>query len=90
MTAEVVYRLVFMCSRNARSLRVVERDIVVLDELSRVLGAVEVQAMPIDDRAACQDQAQRLDVVEPKLLDAFEPLARHPGFRSARRRWGVG
>jgi hypothetical protein len=72
-------------------LRVIERDVVVLDELAGFFWALEVQAMPVDDRAAREDQSKRFDVVEPKLLAALEGVARHLGPGAvARRRLGVG
>jgi hypothetical protein len=38
-----------------------------------LLGVVEVQPMPIDDRLALEDQTKRLDVVKSQLVDGSEP-----------------
>ena len=38
-------------------------ELVVLDELPRVLGPGQIQSMPIDDRAPTQDQIQRFQVM---------------------------
>ena len=59
-------------------------------QLARVLGALEVQSMPIDDRSTGEDQPKRLDVVEEEVLDALQGMARHLGLLAAPRRWGVG
>jgi hypothetical protein len=55
--------------------RVRHREVVVCEQSLRVLRPVEVQAMPVDDRAARQDQAQRLNVVKGELVEALEPEA---------------
>jgi hypothetical protein len=60
-------------------------QIVVREQPRRVLRPVEVQPVPIDDRAARQDQAQGLNVVKGELVEALEPVAA----RGIRRRRGL-
>jgi hypothetical protein len=64
-----------------------ERQIVILDQPAGVVGSLEVQPMPVDDRGAGQDQAQRLNIVDRKLVETLER-----GFRQGavgRRRMGT-
>ena len=44
------------------------------EALADLVLALEVQAMPIDDRIAAQDEAHRLEIREGELLDALEAL----------------
>jgi hypothetical protein len=65
-------------------LRVRDPEIVVREQALRALRPVEVQPVPVDDRAARQDQAQRLNVVKAELVEALEPVAAQ-GIRRGRR-----
>jgi hypothetical protein len=57
-------------------LRIVENQIVVEQELARGLRARQVQPVQVDDRAAGQDQPQRLELV---LRELVQPLQARSG-----------
>jgi hypothetical protein len=75
MAAEVAYRLALDVLDEGGVLRLGDQEVVVREQALRVLRPVQVQPVPVDDRAARQDQAQGLNVVKGELVEALEPVA---------------
>ena len=56
---------------------------------ARGLGLVEqVEPVPVDDRAAAQNQPQRFDIVKREILEPFEPWGRGKAEMRSRERGG--
>jgi hypothetical protein len=47
--------------------------LVVFDELTDGVAVPEIEPVPVDDRAAAQDEPQRLDVQERELVGGLQP-----------------
>jgi len=87
MAAQERDRLALDVLAEGEILRVSEREVVVLDQLARVLGALEIESVPIDDGRTGQDEPEGLDVVKRELGEALERSTRQGP--DGRRRRGV-
>jgi len=72
VTPQVRDRLALDVLGEREILRIGERQIVILDQLTRVLRAAQVQAVPVDDGRPRQDQTQGFDVMQCELVEALE------------------
>ena len=53
--------------------RQIEAELVVLEKPTGSLRAGEIEPVPVDYRAAAQNEAERLYVVQREVLDALQP-----------------
>jgi len=75
--AQVADRLALDVLGESLVARILQRNVVIIEELARGLGRRELQPVPVDDGATRQDQAQCLELVKRELV---EPLQTRGGF----------